>query len=91
MQRRSLPCLKRSRALIGAGLLTQSLRNLENQQFGFVTQGRLIVSVNPADFAKKAVGRNSRLNPALPESEVGRGWSNSTDARIPPVSGRTAT
>ena len=34
--------------LIGAGLLTQSLRNLENQHFGFVTQGRLIVQVDPA-------------------------------------------
>jgi predicted permease len=34
--------------LIGAGLLTQSLRNLENQHFGFSTQGRLIVKVDPA-------------------------------------------
>ncbi|HXX22956.1 MAG TPA: ABC transporter permease [Terriglobia bacterium] len=34
--------------LIGAGLLTQSLRNLENQHFGFATQGRLIVRVDPA-------------------------------------------
>ena len=34
--------------LIGAGLLTQSLRNLENQYFGFATQGRLIVKVDPA-------------------------------------------
>ena len=33
--------------LIGAGLVTQSLRNLEGQNFGFVTEGRLIVSVNP--------------------------------------------
>jgi macrolide transport system ATP-binding/permease protein len=33
--------------LVGAGLLTQSLRNLENQQFGFATQGRLMVSINP--------------------------------------------
>jgi predicted permease len=33
--------------LIGAGLVTQSLRNLENQNFGFVTEGRLIVKVNP--------------------------------------------
>ena len=31
--------------LIGAGLLTKSLRNLEGQQFGFVTDGRLIVSL----------------------------------------------
>jgi len=34
--------------LIGAGLLTQSLRNLEGQNFGFVTQGRMIVRVDPA-------------------------------------------
>jgi predicted permease len=34
--------------LIGAGLLTQSLRNLQNQNFGFEPQGRLIVRVNPA-------------------------------------------
>jgi predicted permease len=35
--------------LIGAGLLTQSLRNLENQKFGFEPQGRVIVRLN-ADF-----------------------------------------
>ncbi|HTQ52860.1 MAG TPA: ABC transporter permease [Bryobacteraceae bacterium] len=34
--------------LIGAGLLTQSLRNLENQRFGFEPQGRVVVRVNPA-------------------------------------------
>ncbi|MGH9453053.1 MAG: ABC transporter permease, partial [Terriglobia bacterium] len=34
--------------LIGAGLLTESLRNLQNQQFGFEPQGRLIVRVDPA-------------------------------------------
>ncbi|MGH9430946.1 MAG: ABC transporter permease [Terriglobia bacterium] len=34
--------------LIGAGLLTESLRNVENQNFGFTPQGRLIVRVNPA-------------------------------------------
>ena len=34
--------------LMGAGLLTKSLRNLEDQQFGFETRGRLIVHVNPA-------------------------------------------
>ncbi|MGD0124977.1 MAG: ABC transporter permease [Terriglobia bacterium] len=32
--------------LIGAGLLTQSLRNLENQKFGFETQGRVIVRLS---------------------------------------------
>jgi predicted permease len=34
--------------LIGAGLLTRSLRNQEDQHFGFVTQGRLIINVDPA-------------------------------------------
>jgi predicted permease len=34
--------------LIGAGLLTQTLRNLENQRFGFEPQGRMVVRVNPA-------------------------------------------
>ena len=33
--------------LIGAGLVTQSLRNLEDQNFGFVTEGRLIVHIEP--------------------------------------------
>lgn len=33
--------------LAGAGLLTGSLRNLENQQFGFETEGRYIVKVDP--------------------------------------------
>jgi predicted permease len=33
--------------LAGAGLLGQSLRNLEGQQFGFATDGRLIVKVDP--------------------------------------------
>ena len=34
--------------LIGAGLLTQSLRNLEGQNFGFEAKGRLIVGVDPS-------------------------------------------
>jgi predicted permease len=34
--------------LVGAGLLTRSLRNLQTQSFGFETQGRLIVRINPA-------------------------------------------
>ena len=34
--------------LIGAGLLTQTLHNLENQRFGFEPQGRVVVRVNPA-------------------------------------------
>ena len=34
--------------LIGAGLLTRSLRNLEEQEFGFQPQGRLIVKIDPA-------------------------------------------
>src|SRR5208337_176424 len=39
--------------LIGAGLLTQTLRNLENQKFGFETQGRIIARVDPALAAYK--------------------------------------
>jgi predicted permease len=34
--------------LIGAGVLTRSLRNLENQSFGFDAQGRLMVRVDPS-------------------------------------------
>jgi predicted permease len=34
--------------LVGAGLLIQSLRNLEHQKFGFEPEGRLIVRVRPA-------------------------------------------
>ena len=32
--------------LIGAGLLTESLRNLENQKFGFEPDGRVVVRLN---------------------------------------------
>ena len=34
--------------LFGAGLLSQSLRNLEDQNFGFETRGRLIIGVDPS-------------------------------------------
>src|SRR5256886_17568324 len=34
--------------LIAAGLVTQSLRNLEGQHFGFVTDGRVIVNIAPS-------------------------------------------
>jgi predicted permease len=33
--------------LIGAGLVTQSLHNLGDQHFGFITEGRLIVNISP--------------------------------------------
>jgi predicted permease len=56
--------------LIGAGLLTKSLRNLEGQQFGFVTHGRLIVSlINPqaAGYSEtKLPGLYQRLEEAMP-------------------------
>ena len=55
--------------LIAAGLVTQSLRNLEDQQFGFVTEGRLIVKINPglAGYtADKLAGLYQRLEEALP-------------------------
>jgi len=55
--------------LIGAGLVTQSLRNLEYQHFGFVTEGRLIVNIAPslAGYTPdKLDGLYQRLEEALP-------------------------
>jgi hypothetical protein len=56
--------------LIGAGLLTQTLRNLENQRFGFQTEGRLIVRVDP-DLAgykpEKLYGLYQQLEQRLPQ------------------------
>jgi len=49
--------------LVGAGLLTRSLRNLEGQQFGFVTDGRLIVSLT----SLQAAGYTEEKLPALYE------------------------
>jgi macrolide transport system ATP-binding/permease protein len=34
--------------LIGAGLLTETLRNLQNQRFGFQPQGLLVVRIDPS-------------------------------------------
>ena len=56
--------------LIGAGLVTQSLRNLEEQHFGFVTEGRLIVKISPAlagYTSEKLNGLYQRLEEALPQ------------------------
>jgi macrolide transport system ATP-binding/permease protein len=56
--------------LIGAGLVTQSLRNLEDQNFGFVTGGRLIVTIDPALSGyteNKLYGLYQRLQEALPQ------------------------
>src|SRR5207237_685250 len=56
--------------LIGAGLVTQSLRNLEDQRFGFVTEGRLIVNIDPslAGYTPdKLYGLYQRLERALPQ------------------------
>jgi predicted permease len=56
--------------LIGAGLVTQSLRNLEHQNFGFVTEGRLIVSIEPSLSGyteDKLNGLYQRLEEALPQ------------------------
>ena len=56
--------------LIGAGLLTQSLRNLENQKFGFEPEGRLIVRVDPALAGytpEKLYGLYQQLEQRLPQ------------------------
>ena len=52
--------------LVGAGLATESLRRLENQKFGFETQGRLMVQVEP-DLAGYAPARIVALYGALQE------------------------
>ena len=55
--------------LIGAGLVTQSLRNLEGQHFGFVTDGRLIVNIAPGLSSytpDKLPGLYQRLQETLP-------------------------
>jgi predicted permease len=56
--------------LIGAGLLTQSLRNIEKQSFGFDPQGRLIVRVYPTftGYApEKLAGLYRELERRLPQ------------------------
>jgi macrolide transport system ATP-binding/permease protein len=53
--------------LIGAGLVTQSLRNLEDQNFGFVTEGRLIVNVEPG-LSGYTEGKLPRLYQRLEET-----------------------
>src|SRR5947208_1495006 len=56
--------------LMGAGLLTRSLRNLEDQRFGFETRGRLIVHVNPTVVAyplEKLYGLYQQLQQRLTE------------------------
>ena len=56
--------------LIGAGLVTQSLRNLEDQHFGFLTEGRLIVDIAPSLSGytpDKLPGLYQRLEEALPQ------------------------
>jgi predicted permease len=54
--------------LTGAGLLTQSLRNLEHQDFGFRTEARVIVKLNPnfAGYtAERLAGTYRRLQQRL--------------------------
>jgi len=56
--------------LIGAGLVMQSLRNLEHQDFGFATEGRLIVNIEPSLSGyteDKLHGLYQRLEDTLPQ------------------------
>jgi predicted permease len=55
--------------LVGGGLLTRSLRNLEQQNFGFEPQGRLIVRIDPALAGytpEKLAGLYQQLEQRLP-------------------------
>src|SRR6266436_7276580 len=56
--------------LIAAGLVTQSLRNLESQHFGFVADGRLIVNIAPSLSGytpDKLDGLYQRLEETMPQ------------------------
>jgi predicted permease len=56
--------------LAGAGLLTESLRNVENQNFGFEPRNRLVVRVNPALAGykpKQLYGLYQQLEQRLPQ------------------------
>ena len=56
--------------LIGAGLLTESLRHLENQNYGFEPQGRMVVRVNPIlnpNAPEKLYGLYQKLEQSLPQ------------------------
>jgi macrolide transport system ATP-binding/permease protein len=56
--------------LIGAGLLTKTLLNLENQRFGFEPEGRLVIRVNPALAGykpEKLYGLYQQLEQRLPQ------------------------
>ena len=56
--------------LIAAGLVTQSLRNLEGQHFGFVADGRLIVNIAPSLSGytpDKLDGLYQRLEETMPQ------------------------
>lgn len=56
--------------LIGAGLLTESLRNLENQNFGFEPEGRMVVRVEPSFTGytpEKLAGLYRQLEERLPQ------------------------
>jgi len=68
--------------LIGGGLVTRSLRNLEDQDFGFIKEGRLVVSLlNPSQAGyteEKLGGLYRRLEEALPQIAGVRSASLST-------------
>ncbi len=54
--------------LVGAGLLTRSLRNLEHQNFGLATAGRYVVHIDPAGAGYSAArlnGLNEQLEQQL--------------------------
>jgi predicted permease len=56
--------------LIGAGLVTQTLRKLEDQNFGFETQGRLVMNVDPSLSGyklEKLYGLYQQLRERLPQ------------------------
>lgn len=92
---RSVVALQISMCLIltiAAGLLTQTLRNLENENLGFNTSGLLVFGVNPQlkassqeqvlQFYRTLLDKLRALpgveSVTLMENRLGSGWSNNT-------------
>ncbi len=89
---------------VAAGLLVQTLRNLENQNLGFKTSGLLVFGLNPQvkthstpqtirfyqDLLTKLRALPGIESATLMGNRIGSGWSNNTDALVDGRDPRTA-
>lgn len=81
---------------VAAGLLVQTLRNLEHENLGFQTKGLLVFGLNPQvvthstpeairfyqDLLVKLRALPGVESATLMENRIGSGWSNNTDAIV---------